>query len=513
MLSLKCEFRIPPAGMDGRKVMERSAESLVLEGGKSGELVAAFSLVAEAEVDGEPRFFEKAVRDMETAIVCRTYARPLLELCHLLRIADAAPDGYLGFFWGGGVARASAFKGWATRHQQTLSAASPPVHREAGDLIIGYDDAPFGVSFGRMGFLSAMMEFLVSSLGFDVIDDFVGELRGKGTTAGAVSAQANVLSRKVYDYLKDHLPTAQVQRKFHALTGHLGNRLGASFSVRDVNDQHIFDFWAAQAAGEDDGREDFKTFESVFWAFVRLHEVLEIGLAKAQAAMADTIGHDREAGEVNPELSDVLMDAIHEQASPLAQLDEEPASLVKFLNKKEKELARTIVESGLAGRQWVLSVLRVEVFGKGQARIVQALRRKLTGPELAAVIAECAENGYGERQAEWRKLLDHISGACKACLYALHRAGSVPDVEDSEVLERAFKGLSRKGFEDRPEDDPDRLAAFAEGGSILLDVERRLTAFLDAMGAREKTGGGWREQFDGDRTRFHEQFSLIYGGH
>ena len=68
-------------------------ESLVLDAGKSPELVAALSLVMEADVNGEPKFTPRDCRELTKVITCRTYAKPLLELCHLVRIADACAQG------------------------------------------------------------------------------------------------------------------------------------------------------------------------------------------------------------------------------------------------------------------------------------------------------------------------------------------------------------------------------------------------------------------------------------
>ena len=96
------------------------AERLLLEADKSAELANAFRTVADAEADGQPKFTEVICRDLVRTVVCRVYALPLLELCHLIRAADGCAGGYEAFFWGGGPARAGAFRGYAERNLVSL---------------------------------------------------------------------------------------------------------------------------------------------------------------------------------------------------------------------------------------------------------------------------------------------------------------------------------------------------------------------------------------------------------
>src|SRR5277367_1928027 len=83
---------------------------LILEAEKSSELVTAFRLLREAEDKGQPRFPVDAVRAVERAIACRTYASALLELCHLVRAASPYRDGYVELFWAPGPLRSRRFK-------------------------------------------------------------------------------------------------------------------------------------------------------------------------------------------------------------------------------------------------------------------------------------------------------------------------------------------------------------------------------------------------------------------
>ena len=87
-----------------------TVQSLVLEGGRGAALVAALQRLAEAALDGEPRFEPAHVRAVERALVCRKYAPMLLELAHALAAASALmPQGrFENFFWAPGASVWSA---------------------------------------------------------------------------------------------------------------------------------------------------------------------------------------------------------------------------------------------------------------------------------------------------------------------------------------------------------------------------------------------------------------------
>ena len=68
------------------------AERMLLEAGKSSELANVFRTVADTEADGVAKFSDSLCRDLVRTVVCRVYAPPLLELCHLIRAADAVND-------------------------------------------------------------------------------------------------------------------------------------------------------------------------------------------------------------------------------------------------------------------------------------------------------------------------------------------------------------------------------------------------------------------------------------
>ena len=547
-----------------------SAEQIILEAGKSPELVAAFQMVAEAEVMGEPKFSPQICRDLAKIIVCRTYATPALELCHLVRIADAvsAGAGYEMFFWGEGPSRVSLFRNVIVNAYRSGAGREQGLRADASGVVLDYPDGEFTITYSRMPFLSALLEFLLSSIGYVEADSVFREVLRSGLNRKSISKLANVLAKAVYDYLKDHLPTAQNQRKFRRLIGFLENRVGPAFDVSVIDDATILDFWIQESPlGVVDG-VDFKTFAMSFKAFVRLRQTLEQAADLNAFDNARPIGTDFESGEVDPDSILSMVDAVDEYRSPLAILQEHPADAVKSLNKRETGVLELLLECGTTALSLPLSVMRSEVFGRGQGQVTQALRRKATAEKIAAVIEASPPETFEDRTGEFARVAEHIERALLACFHALvkarHaeaitvliavrpnmdlrpladilgvnrdlgdnvvtlRADSVSDhflvlLEDAERVgaelaqvmtdaRQAFRSLARQGFAEDDINDSDIVDGHAAGVKALNEARNRLQAFLERLNATALPEADWVRQFAADKRVFARQFELLYGG-
>lgn len=544
-----------------------SAEQIVLEVGKSSELISAFQMVEEAEIDGEPKFSPQVCRDLAKAIACRTYAKAVLELCHMVRLADAVSGGagYEMFFWGGGPARPSGFRGQV---QEGLALTEDVRMAENGAELV-YPDGAFTITFGRMPFLSAFIEFLISTVGYADVDGVVRPLLGPDVTQKDISQRANELSRIVYEFLKDHLPTAQNQRKFRRVIEFMEGRFGEEFGPDAVDDAIVFDFWQSESlTGTTDG-VDFKTFVTAFKTLIRFRQSLECAADYKALENPQVIGFDREAGEIDPDSVYGAVDTVDGYRSPLLELDEPPAAAIKFLNRRESGALALLFECGDAAYALPLSIMRSEVFGKGQGQITQALRRKVNRDEMTSLIEDCAPETYVERKDDLSAIAAHVDRTLLASLHALARnrnpetislvmalrpkadftvlreaflegdeepddnvvylrASTVSErflavIEDSEKVggdvaglmaeaRKAFRGLSRQGFAEDTLEDPEIVEGFAKGARTLIDVGAQVSSFIDLLGRMSLPHGDWDQQFVADKSEFSKQFGILYGG-
>ena len=485
--------------------MGERARFRLIRASQSDELRETFRQLSEIDGPNGPKYPRRVLLELAARIAGRAYEPMLLELCHLTRAALLAGGGPPGarragrpgnagagfewLFWGVEEARAGAFR-TAFFHGPASSAAAgravpaSPAHEDAhpserGDTLrigdeavtLAYAGGSFEVRYGRMVDLAAMMELLVSTLGYRTLAAALDPLAAHALDRGGVSDAARDLARRFYRWLGDHLPAAQAQRKFHAMIAFLEETAGSDFTEEDIDDEAVLRFWLRHAVGGAEatpgeggpsgesaaprkgghtvaGRRragptneggtlgtgsvpgtaaDFRGYRNTFLAFLALARVLSTGAAIGRFERRTAIGSDFDGGEIDPAADSAIPEgAPGDEDDPLAPLQEEPAVAIKALNRGELALVRLPVGESEGVRRLPRSYLRAECFGPVQNRLSQALRRRAGAAELAAVIASGPDPGYRDRILALEKAEAHLRQVALACLYVLHRiAGTV----------------------------------------------------------------------------------------
>ena len=472
----------------------------LVEAGKSEALIEAFRAIADSTgPDGEPRYSQRVSRALARMVSCRAYGRAVFELCHLVNVADAVGEGrdrWERFFFLPARASATAF-----RAHVEAALARRDWRREGFSLTdeavsAKYDGKGFAVRFARMPVLAALLEFIVAGVGYRAVAEVLDEMLTPPVSEAAVGRAANALQALLYRYLAEHLPSVQHMGKFMRLLRFLRAR-GAGGRV-DVDDAAVLDFWR-EAAVEPDS--DFRSYRTAFDAMVQMIRALAAADDQQAMARARPIGSDREAGEVDPERLVELLDAQAETwESPLSMLESPPADAVKFLNKAEQELVVLLLDCGPVAQRLPVSLLRAEIFGRHQGRITQALRRNA---DVAALAGAVPSENYDERLQRWRDLRQHIMRVLAAAAHVLLReSGGDGLVTKLSEGRRAFRGFSRKGFEDA--DDPATIAAFRAGIGPLTAIDEQVAALTARL------SGDAAPDFQADAAVFAAAFVMLY---
>ena len=396
-------------------------------GDVSDELAAILRSIAQITADDEPKYSAAVCRRLTRWIVCRSYAGPLRELCHLIvasdRVVGSMPgaQGYEILFWGMGAARAAAF-----RAAFQNNASSDRIERLEAGIRATYADGAFGIAYTRMPFLSALMEFLVSVFGYADLDAQFRALPAGKVTKGAVDALANDFARHVYQYLSTHLPTAQSHRKFRAVMSYLRHVDGGTVGAHSIDDDAVLSFWifasmdGRTANGVNRTTGDVKSFKSVFHLMVAVRDALAAAAQASAIDRARPIGTDRSAGEIDPgeitpDSVDAALGPIHERQAPLDVLRAAPARGIKFLKQTETDAIAPIIDYGDSALALPLSILRLQVMGPLQARLTEALRR---GEDPLALSHLDRLNSVPAAYGDFAGHIDRITGQLLTSLFA-----------------------------------------------------------------------------------------------
>jgi len=518
-----------------------SAASQIIESGKSDVLSAALRAISEMTASGgERKYSDRVSMGLARAICCRNYSKLALQLCHFVNIADACGSGREGYerlFFGVSCARGNVFRAFLADGTAEQGWRRPGFDLTESGVAIKYRDGVFNVPFSRMPLLSALMDFVLTTQSFTALDEVFSGMLMNATDQAAIENAANTISRQIYQFLNEHLPSVQNMEKFHLILEFLKGRYVSDI---EITDQDILEFWCEQSG--ELGGGDFRGYRTVFEAFVDFSRALES--AQDRRAIDDpmVIGNDFERGEIDPDSLVAIVEHADDWRNPFAVLDESPVNRIKFLTGKDRQIISVLIGSGALALALPLSVLRCDVFGRAQARITQALRRSSSTQEITLLAADASDQDYEQCVDQYQNVQDRLQKTLRAALYALTRnrhtltdanlemsidadpLGTLDESGSSATLEFegretameearvAYRAISRAGFDDNSLDNPETAEGFRIGTGSIIEIDAQLKAFLALLYAVFRSTGALLGEYKNDRALFGANFQSLYGG-
>jgi hypothetical protein len=280
---------------------------------------------------------------------------------------------------------------------------------------------PFDITFAQMPRIAALLDVLHNSLGYAVVSEMLSPVLARDTPA-SVADVARSLRNLFSQWLQPRLESAH--RRAQAKTIHAFLASKHALLPEKIGDAIIFDFWHDRAltwhrqlaeAGEPaQGRqiatvekaasdEGFRLFKSTARTVLRYRAALEDAAGAASERRSLRFGHDSEDGGYDLEVHAAdSAGATAEWSNPLADLlvaasgrikwlnDREVAHLTNYLGSgnlkapagnpeasdSEAEAAGELMERRPFDSSLLRTLLRADVFGEAQARIVARLRKR-----------------------------------------------------------------------------------------------------------------------------------------
>lgn len=528
--------------------MSLSLDALNLEGAKSEELRAAIACVMDATaVDGGPRYSRRVISALTRMIVCRSYAKPTLELSHLIAAISDHEKRFEHVLWGVDRASPTSFRG----HFKNANLIETKAKISAQGIIHTSGDEEFQISFGRMPVLTAFVEFLITIFGYQRIDEITAAIRSRSPSMREVSDVANALQRELYAYLKENLPPAHRQKRERHFLQFVDEQAGNRTGAEAISDDAVLAYWRAFA---DDKSHDNKTYRSVYDMSVRMVMALDTASERIQGNNAASIGTDREAGEFDPEDVEAVMAAYDPDDTPLSRIVDHSADAVKFVTATEVELLSTLPMRSSVERRVPISIVRNAIQGAHQLKISAALRRDSSVNQAALLIREGSYQDCLRKYQEISEVLERILAAALWVLFSAKHPSAisvaltlapdinwgalaattdsedqstdivsldiqrtmhqffetVPDARGEELqalmaeCRQAYRSINRRGFTDP--DDPATVTAISDG----VDDLTALIAAIRRYTEREVGNVDWDDIEREDTPVFRQMFARLY---
>ncbi len=528
--------------------MSSSLDALNLEGAKSEELRSVIACIMDATaMDGGPRYSRRVIAALTRIIVCRAYAKPTLEVSHLIAAMSDETGRFEHVLWGVDRANPISFRVFL----QEMNFPNSKVQLTNQGLLNVADGVEFQISFARMPLLAAFVEFLITAFGYERLDALTAPIRLQSPTERDVGDVANALQRELYAYLKDHLPAAHRQKRDRHFLGYIDEHAGNRGGADAITDNIVLAYWQDYAA---EPGLDNKTYRSVHEMAVRMVIALDAAAERVKGLRAASIGTDREAGEYDPEDVEAVMAVCDPNDTPLSRVIEQSADDVKFITATEADILSTLPMRSDVERRVPISIIRNAVQGAIQLKFSSALRQATSpslesDPNVSAGYRNCLK-----RYQDIATVLERIMAAALWVLYSarhpsaislaltlapdihwdvlaskpnsddedadvesidVHRAmikffEATPDKRSDEVqallaeAREAYRSINRKGFTEPR--GPQTVTAMAAGVDDVVALISAIRRYTD----REVGNINWEEIEREDMPIFQRMFDHLY---
>jgi hypothetical protein len=393
----------------------------IIEYGVSATLQAEFEMLRDTlsigEYHEEParktnntkvKYAAKTIDKLAQYLLCRNYGKACLELAYLcwpIVRHQQYSKGLLHFFWIEEAISPSQFR-HSIAPLTKLALCAPFVSLNEMGMVIRTPKQSFTISASRVMLLSALLELLVSNIQ-GVLEDIESHL--STSDEKCVGKLASYLQKKLYEFLKGHLPTANLQQKYRYIHQWAKKNKGKE----KLNDEAVLKFWTASV-----NEEGYVKFENAFvdivdyqFAHAQVSASREIALEQSDLGTVSLVdsGYDLDESD-----SVCLYDSVFEGNEEMLRSPDWLADAPKFVTKKEYACVALLFELRQSLTQFPLSVMRTEVFGQWQNALIQHNRDKHD-----AVIEQPDQDYimYVQGLTSWRKQAANTLLCCAAVLY------------------------------------------------------------------------------------------------
>jgi hypothetical protein len=438
--------------------------------GVSDTLRSIFDGLSQAQGLSGQKYSDIDINKVRQYVTCRNYSKASLELVYLCwAIVNAYPSrrgasSLEAFFW---LDEAYTPKRFRQAFKQRWQDSSGTVALTQVYLNLEVGNKAFSISPSRVGVLAVLMEFIIT-----VDPSLIHTIQSSlyKANAKAIDQLAKQIQKSVYQFLKSHLPEAQIQTRYRYFEAWLNQ---STKSPASLDDEDIMAFW--QDASEDKHAQSYVLYSTALFDVLDALSAINIVESQQGVAFAKSFGAEVEFGEIDPELVQALLFSETTDQLDVKGLCQAP----KCLTQEEAQWLEPMNDYKLYSQKFLLSFMRLQVFAPWQSVLVQAKRKSQA--KVTEKLAEVPVQGYAMYQLE-------VSGLSKALTYAQNCLLHV-------LLERDPELACAELLQKLPQEQLRLIAEFllqqkqqsqASGSSLLKQASLQFSAFRQLIQTAEQ---------------------------
>lgn len=351
----------------------------IISAGVSEDLLADFQALRETpsmanftsqEQDRiDKKYPHKTINQLATYICCRNYASLSLELSYLSwAIVNLNPEqgSLLQFFWlNESIKPVQVRQAFSDCEKAQCLPSNCGLCLTDLGIQINFGNREFTISATRVNLLAAFLELLVTHF-VGLLDTIENALIG--SSEKEIKSLASDLQKRIYEWLKPRLATANLQQRFRYLDHWLDTYQYNTRSKNIINDEVALAFWQQSYA-----QEGYVKYTSA------VDDIVEYKLALDSVEQSYKAQHGisfEEYAEVINEDEQSLFESVYESSADLFShaLFTELTQFPKYLSAKQYSLLMPFIHINQVNTECILTPWRYSVFGQWQSQLIQASR-------------------------------------------------------------------------------------------------------------------------------------------
>ena len=241
-------------------------------------------------------------------------------------------------------------------------------------------DFKFDITYSRFSYLLITLDFLEEFIGLEEIM-LIEESIKKVKSQNELQTISNNISKKVYSYLKNLLPSSYLQRYSSAIGNFIIKKTeneNHKIVAQDISDDFIFDFWVASKDFEKDLL--IKTFTLAADLCLTYKKSIEIN-KNFIVSLKSQNDQEQYLNLISDKMLDEFLESIitydeHILSRSFQKIMRMNENKVNILKKNELGEIEIFSKYNDLTLKLPLTVLRISVFGNIQNKIIESQRRK-----------------------------------------------------------------------------------------------------------------------------------------
>ena len=385
----------------------------------------------------------------------------------------------------------------------------------------------FDIAYSRISNLIIIIEFLEEILGLEEIL-LLDKSINKANTQKSLQEISNNVSKKVYSYFKNLLPTSHLQ----SISAAIGNLIinknkdeNHKIVTEDISDDFIFDFWVSFSLEEKDLL--IKTFTLASDLCLSYKKSIELS-EKYNFSSKNQVDEEYSSNTISEDTFNEFLEQItsndeHVFSKSFNKLCILQSNKINILKKKELSEIEVFSKHNDLSMKLPLTILRVCVFGNIQNKIIENHRRKKL--DLNEFFQSYSDTSlYYDQRQTIQNIINTNSFICEILFYKLwsFEAPKVIDIirnylnkdefilfenfinQKKEILDfdpnlddlALFKELTKKNMNYTPDEyRKEKLANLYEEFKIFINSSKfqsDFDSFLNFLGKAKKSNMSFR---------------------